>query len=277
MDIRFAANPADIETYTTDRLRNEFLIESLFVTGELQMAYSHHDRMVIGGAVPKKNDLKLDAGDALRTDYFLERREIGIINIGANGKVKVNGEAYELGKRDCLYVGKGNEEVTFHSDDPAKPAKFYFISATAHVTHPIRKLSIDDAEPTHLGSDEDSNQRTIYKYIHQDGIQSCQLMMGMTLLRSNSRWNTMPAHVHERRSEVYLYFDMNSEDSRVFHFMGEPHKTRHLIIQNEQAVISPSWSIHSGVGTSNYTFIWAMAGENYTFKDMDFVKMETLR
>ncbi|WP_202077735.1 5-dehydro-4-deoxy-D-glucuronate isomerase [Caldalkalibacillus salinus] len=276
METRYATNPEDVKHYTTDRLRKEFLIENLFQTGELNMAYSHHDRMVIGGAVPTSSPLKLDAGDYLKTNYFLERREIGIINIGSKGVVKVNGEEYTLDKRDCLYVGLGHEDVTFHSADPQNPARLYMISSLAHTQYPTQKLAIDKATPVHMGSSEECNERTIYQYIHANGIQSCQLMMGMTLLQPGSNWNTMPAHLHDRRAEVYLYFDMN-DTGRVFHFMGEPQETRHLVVSNEQAVISPSWSIHSGAGTSHYTFIWAMAGENYTFKDMDFVDMKDLR
>ncbi|KHF40241.1 5-dehydro-4-deoxy-D-glucuronate isomerase [Halalkalibacter okhensis] len=276
MEIRHATSPVGIKQHTTEQLRNEFLIESLFVAGEINMVYSHYDRVIVGGVIPTTQTLNLDAGDALKTDYFLERREIGIVNIGPKGKVVVDGEEYELNKRDCLYVGLGKKEVTFHSVDPTNPARFYLVSATAHKEYPTKVLPIADAEPTKLGSDSESNNRTIYKYIHDGGLQSCQLMMGMTLLEPNNMWNTMPAHVHDRRMEVYLYFDMD-EESRVFHFMGEPSETRHLVVKNEDAIISPPWSIHSGVGTKNYTFIWAMAGENYTFKDMDFVKMEDLK
>lgn len=276
MDIRYAANPEDTKKYTTEKLRSEFLIESLFETGTINMVYSHHDRVIVGGAIPTSSALRLDAGDALRTDFFLERREIGIVNIGPKGKVVVDGEAFELNKRDCLYVGLGKKEVLFESDDQANPARFYLVSSPAHKEYPTKKLPIAEAQPTKLGSDSESNNRTIYKYIHDEGLQSCQLMMGMTLLEPNNMWNTMPAHVHDRRMEVYLYFDMD-EESRVFHFMGEPGETRHLVVKNEDAIISPPWSIHSGVGTKNYTFIWAMAGENYTFKDMDFVKMEDLK
>jgi 4-deoxy-L-threo-5-hexosulose-uronate ketol-isomerase len=276
VEIRHATNPVDSKQYTTERLREEFLIESLFVNGKINMVYSHYDRVIVGGAIPTNSVLKLDAGEKLQTDYFLERREVGIINIGHKGKVIVEGQEYELNKRDCLYVGLGNIEVTFHSVDPANPARFYFVSSTAHKEYPTRILPISDAEPVKLGSDRESNKRTIFKYIHQDGLQSCQLMMGMTLLDPNNMWNTMPAHVHDRRMEVYLYFDMDDE-SRIFHFMGQPNETRHLVVKNEQAVLSPPWSIHSGVGTNNYTFIWAMAGENYTFKDMEFIKMEDLK
>ncbi|MCG1021871.1 5-dehydro-4-deoxy-D-glucuronate isomerase [Sutcliffiella horikoshii] len=276
MEVRYAGSPIEAKTYTTERLREEFLIESLFVQGELNMVYSHYDRVVMGGAIPTNAPLKLEGSQTLQTEYFLERREVGIINIGAKGKVVVNGEEYELNKRDCLYIGLGKEEVTFHSSDSLEPAKFYIVSSLAHKEYPTRILPIEEAEPVRLGSDSESNKRTIYKYIHEEGIQSCQLMMGMTLLEPNNMWNTMPAHIHDRRMEVYLYFDMD-EDSRVFHLMGEPSETRHLVVKNEQAVISPPWSIHSGMGTNNYTFIWAMAGENYTFKDMEFVKMEDLK
>ncbi|MDG5787873.1 5-dehydro-4-deoxy-D-glucuronate isomerase [Evansella sp. AB-P1] len=276
MDIRHTTNPEDFKHYTTERLRKDFLIEDLFVAGKINLTYTHYDRVVVGGAIPTSEGLLLDAGDNLRTEYFLERREVGFVNIGAKGKVVVDGEEYELNKRDCLYVGLGKKEVTLHSEDASNPAKFYIVSSLAHKEYPTRVLPIAEATPTKLGSDAESNNRTIYKYIHGDGIQSCQLMMGMTLLEPNNMWNTMPAHVHDRRMEAYLYFDMD-EDSRVFHFMGEPSETRHLLVKNEQAILSPPWSIHSGVGTKNYTFIWAMAGENYTFTDMDFVKMEDLK
>ncbi|CAG9620941.1 5-dehydro-4-deoxy-D-glucuronate isomerase [Sutcliffiella rhizosphaerae] len=277
MEVRYAASPQDAKTYTTERLRSEYLIESLFIPGEINMVYSHYDRVVTGGAIPTEgSSLKLEGSETLQTDYFLQRREVGIINIGAKGKVTVDGEEYELNKQDCLYVGLGKEEVTFHSLNASSPAKFYFVSALAHKEYPTRVLPIAEAEPVRLGSDSESNKRTIYKYIHEEGLQSCQLMMGMTLLEPNNMWNTMPAHIHDRRMEVYLYFDMD-EESRVFHLMGEPNETRHLVVKNEQAVISPPWSIHSGMGTNNYTFIWAMAGENYTFKDMEFVKMEDLK
>ncbi|GGC83943.1 4-deoxy-L-threo-5-hexosulose-uronate ketol-isomerase [Thalassobacillus devorans] len=277
MEIRYATNPTDVKQYDTERLRSEFLVESLFVEGEINMVYSHYDRLITGGAVPTGQALKLEDKETLKTEYFLERREIGIINISeGTGKVTVDGESYQLNKRDCLYVGLGNKEVTFESEDNANPAKFYLASATAHKSYPTKKLPIDDATPTNLGSDAESNNRTIYKYIHADGLQSCQLMMGMTLLAPNNMWNTMPPHVHDRRMEAYLYFDMD-EDSRVFHFMGQPNETRHMLVKNEQVVLSPPWSIHSGVGTNNYTFIWAMAGENYTFTDMDHVKMEEIK
>ncbi|KMK74389.1 5-dehydro-4-deoxy-D-glucuronate isomerase [Alkalihalobacillus pseudalcaliphilus] len=277
LDIRYEVSPKDVKRYTTEELRESFLVESLFNEGEIAFSYSHYDRLIVGGAIPTKEELKLVIKEELKTDYFLERREVAIIHIGGGkGQVNVNGETYQLDKRDCLYVGKGNEDVTLHSVDVNEPARYYLVSATAHKEYPTKLLPIAEAEPNHLGSDAESNNRTIYKYVHADGIQSCQLMVGMTLLEPNNMWNTMPAHIHDRRMEAYLYFDMEPA-SRVFHFMGQPNETRHLVIQNEQVVISPPWSIHSGVGTSNYTFIWAMAGENYTFKDMDFIAMEDLK
>ncbi len=276
MEIRHTTNPTDFKEYKTERLRSDFLIDTLFVKGEINLTYSHYDRVVAGGAIPTTEALKLEDKETLKTEYFLERREVGIINIGAEGTVLVDGEAYTLNKRDCLYVGLGNKEVLFESSNASDPAKFYIVSTPAHKQYPTKKAPIDDAEPNRLGSDSESNKRTIYKYIHADGIQSCQLMMGMTLLEPNNMWNTMPAHLHDRRMEIYLYFDMD-EDARVFHFMGQPDETRHIVVKNEQAVLSPPWSIHSGVGTSNYTFIWAMAGENYTFTDMDQVKMDELK
>lgn len=276
MEIRHTTNPTDFKEYKTERLRSDFLIDTLFVKGEINLTYSHYDRVVAGGAIPTTEALKLEDKETLKTEYFLERREVGIINIGAEGTVLVDGEAHTLNKRDCLYVGLGNKEVLFESSNASDPAKFYIVSTPAHKQYPTKKAPIDDAEPNRLGSDSESNKRTIYKYIHADGIQSCQLMMGMTLLEPNNMWNTMPAHLHDRRMEIYLYFDMD-EDARVFHFMGQPDETRHIVVKNEQAVLSPPWSIHSGVGTSNYTFIWAMAGENYTFTDMDQVKMDELK
>jgi 4-deoxy-L-threo-5-hexosulose-uronate ketol-isomerase len=276
VDIRHATNPTDFKHYTTERIRDEYLIDSLFEPGEIRMVYSHYDRVVTGGAVPINDGLPLEDKKTLKTNYFLERREIGIINIGSKGKVLVDGEEYKLNKRDCLYIGLGKEEIVLYSEDQSNPARFYFVSTLAHKEYPTKILPIEEAEPNHLGSESESNKRIIYKYIHENGIQSCQLMMGMTMFEPNNIWNTMPAHLHDRRMEVYLYFDMD-EDARVFHFMGEPQETRHIVMKNEQAVLSPPWSIHSGAGTNSYTFIWAMSGENYTFTDMDSVKMDDLR
>ncbi|SEF94616.1 5-dehydro-4-deoxy-D-glucuronate isomerase [Paenibacillus sp. UNC499MF] len=276
MEIRHTTNPADFKTFTTERMRKDFLIENLFQEERISMVYTHYDRMVIGGAVPVKEALELEAADTLKTEYFLERREVGFLNIGGDAVITADRESFELGRLDALYVGKGNKKVTISSKDASNPARVYFCSALAHAEIPTRKISIKEANPNHLGSLETSNERVLNQYIHADGIQSCQLMMGVTQLKTGSVWNTMPAHIHDRRMEAYLYFDLK-EDARVFHMMGEPSETRHLVVSNEQGVISPSWSIHSGAGTSNYSFIWAMAGENYTFKDMDMVPMNELK
>lgn len=277
MENRYAPNPTDTKSYDTERLRKDFLMEGLFVPGQVNMVYSHVDRFITGGVIPVKEPVKLEADKHdIGADYFLERREIGIINIGAKGSVTVDGTEYELDSKDCLYVGLGNKEVWFNSADASNPARFYLSSTPAHKNYPTEKVAISQAEPAHLGSLANSNERTIYKYIHLNGVQSCQLVMGMTLLKPGNMWNTMPSHTHNRRSETYLYFDM-PEDGVVFHMMGEPSETRHLVVRNEQAIISPSWSIHSGVGTSNYTFIWAMAGENQEFTDMDMIAMQDLK
>jgi 4-deoxy-L-threo-5-hexosulose-uronate ketol-isomerase len=277
MEIRYASSPKETKQMDTEQLRANYLIERLFVPGELNMVYSHVDRMITGGVLPTHAPVRLEADPKeMGADYFLERREIGIINVGPAGTVTVDGTDYILETKDCLYIGLGNKEVAFRSNDPEQPARFYFNSAPAHKNYPTAKVSISEAQPNHLGSLSSSNERTIYRYIHTKGVQSCQLVMGMTLLKPNNMWNTMPCHTHNRRSEVYFYFDM-PKDGAVFHFMGEPAETRHLVVRNEQAVISPSWSIHSGVGTSNYTFIWAMAGENQIFEDMDAVSMEDLK
>lgn len=276
MEIRHVRHAEEIERFNTQELRENFLIEDLFVKNKLNMVYTHEDRMVIGGAIPEDGALKLDDAGALKTEYFLERRELGVINIGEEGVVKADWNEYVLNKKDCVYIGKGTKEVVFESKVAVNPAKFYLVSALAHTTYPTRKIGINEATPAHMGDVKSSNKRTIYKYIHADGVQSCQLMLGMTLLEDNSLWNTMPPHLHDRRSEVYLYFDI-ADDAKVFHLMGKPDETRHIVIDNEQAVISPSWSIHSGVGTSGYTFIWAMAGENYTFNDMDAIEIDQLR
>ncbi|TDF97742.1 5-dehydro-4-deoxy-D-glucuronate isomerase [Paenibacillus piri] len=277
MEIRYATNPTETKSYDTDRLRSEFLIENLFVPDKLNMVYSHVDRFITGGVIPTTEPIKLEADKhEMGADYFLERREIGIINVGPAGTVTVDGTEYVLESKDCLYVGLGNKEVVFKSANAANPARFYFNSTPAHKNYPTEKVEISKAEPQHLGSINSSNERTIYKYIHLNGIQSCQLVMGMTLLKPGNMWNTMPCHTHNRRSEVYFYFDM-PEDGLVFHLMGDPGETRHVVVRNEQAIISPSWSIHSGVGTNNYTFIWAMAGENQEFTDMDMVAPKDLR
>jgi len=276
MEIRYSAHPNDAKHYTTEELRKEFLIPQVFIPGEIKLVYSHVDRMIAGGATPVDKPLKLEAGKEIGADYFLARREMGIINIGGKGKVKLDGEEYVLEARDGLYVGMGIKDVIFESENPDNPAKFYINSAPAHTSYPTVKIEISKANPRHLGSLAQSNERTIYQYVHPAVCKSCQLVMGLTILEPNNVWNTMPCHTHERRMEVYMYFGMGEND-RVIHFMGEPSETRHIVVKNEQAVISPSWSIHSGVGTSNYTFIWGMAGENQTFDDMDTVSMDDFR
>lgn len=275
MDVRNAANPKDVKNYDTERLREDFLIQGLFVPGEIKLVYSHVDRMITGSVSPI-TPIVLEAGKELRAEYFLERREMGIINIGPKGSVTVDGTIYELDTQDGLYVGMGSKDVTFSSADPKNPAKFYLNSTPAHKTYPTEKIEISKAEPAKMGSQEECNKRTIYKYIHPLGVKSCQLVMGMTILEPGSVWNSMPCHTHDRRMEVYLYFNM-PEDAVMFHFMGEPDETRHVVMRNEEAIISPSWSIHTGCGTKNYTFIWGMAGENQVFSDMDAVSMKEIK
>jgi 4-deoxy-L-threo-5-hexosulose-uronate ketol-isomerase len=275
MEIRYAHHPEDFKTYTTEKTRQEFLIPAVMVPGEITLVYSHVDRIIAGGVVPIE-PLALAAGKEMGVTFFLERRELGIINVGAQGTVTLDGEKHLLDKTDGLYVGMGVKEIIFSSTDPKKPARFYINSTPAHKAYPTTKILRKDIQPAALGSLAQSNERKIYKYIHPMGVKSCQLVMGMTALETGSMWNTMPTHTHERRMEVYFYFDM-PEDAVVFHMMGQPNETRHIVVRQEQAVISPSWSIHSGVGTVNYTFIWGMAGENQTFDDMDHVPMGTLK
>jgi 4-deoxy-L-threo-5-hexosulose-uronate ketol-isomerase len=276
MDMRYPSHPEKVRTYNTTQLRDEFLIPKLFTNGQINMVYSHIDRVIVGGACPTDRPLKLTADPKeIGAAFFLERREMGIVNVGGNGSVIIDGGECSMSKLDGLYIGMGTQGVQFVSDDPNQPAHFYFTSAPAHFAHPTTHIPLSSASPVHLGSIANSNERTIYKYIHPDGVKSCQLVLGVTLLEPNNMWNTMPAHTHTRRMEVYFYFDIQG-DNVVFHLMGEPNETRHLVVRNEQAVISPSWSIHAGMGTGNYAFIWAMAGENQTFTDMDAVAMTTL-
>ena len=280
MDIRYSCNQRDFKRYTTEETRNEFLIEKLFVPDEVIAVYSHVDRMVTLGIMPVSDTVAIDKGiDVWKnfgTHFFLERRECGLFNVGGAGSVTVDGTVYELGYKDCLYITRGAKEVTFASDNPAQPAKFYIVSAPAHTSYENRLIRIADAAKKPCGSAETSNQRVINQFIHPDVLKTCQLSMGMTVLAPGSVWNTMPAHTHERRMEVYFYFEV-PENEVVFHFMGEPTETRHVVMQNEQAVISPSWSIHAGAGTANYTFIWAMGGENQAFDDMDGIATTDLR
>ena len=276
MEVRAASNPKDVKQYDTTRLREEFLIDDLFQPDEVKLVYSHIDRIITGSAVPVGKSLSLSSGEALHAGSFLERRELGVINIGGAGVITVDGTAYALRNRDGLYVGMGAKEVVFESADGDTPAKFYLNSAPAHRACPTVLIRPEDCQRVELGSMEESNHRTICKYILPGQVESCQLVMGMTTLLPGSVWNTMPCHTHDRRMEVYLYFDM-PENALVFHYMGEPSETRHIVMRNQQAVISPSWSIHSASGTRAYTFIWGMVGENQAFDDMDPVSMQALR
>jgi 4-deoxy-L-threo-5-hexosulose-uronate ketol-isomerase len=276
MNSRYQNSPKETSSMNTHELRETFLLESVIQDGALHLTYSHYDRVIVGGVKPILQTIALENPAELRANFFLERREIGIINVGGNGIVEVDDTFYELSKLDCLYIGKGVQKVFFKSVNPAQPAVFYLLSAPAHAQYPVQFLAKDNAMPTSIGAIETSNERTIYKYIHAEGIQSCQLVMGLTVLKTGSVWNTMPAHTHTRRMEAYFYFDV-PESQRVFHFMGEPTETRHLVVSNYQAVLSPPWSIHSGCGTSNYSFIWGMAGENYNYTDMDMVAIGDMK
>ena len=280
MDIRYSASPNDVKRYTTEEIRKEFLIENLYVPDQVVAVYSHVDRMVTLGCMPVNECVSIDKGIDIwhnfGTKFFLERREIGIFNIGGSGTITVDGTEYALGYKDCLYITMGAKEVLFKSDDPKCPAKFYMVSAPAHRSYETRLLKIADANKRPVGEMETSNKRTINQFIHPSVLKTCQLSMGMTALEPGSVWNTMPAHTHERRMEIYMYFEV-PEHQVVFHMMGQGQETRHIVMQNEQAVISPSWSIHSGAGTSNYTFIWAMGGENQEFDDMDNIPTENLK
>ncbi|SCP97596.1 5-dehydro-4-deoxy-D-glucuronate isomerase [Anaerobium acetethylicum] len=272
MEIRYTVNQKDIKRYTTEELRSEFLVNGLYEENEVKAVYSHIDRMVTLGCMPTTETVAIDKGiDCWKnfgTHYFLERREIGIFNIGGKGSIEADGVVYEMGYKDCLYITKETKEVLFRSDDAKHPAKFYMVSAPAHRVCKTKFIPIEDAAKRPLGEAKTSNKRTINQFIHPDVLETCQLSMGMTVLESGNVWNSMPCHTHERRMEIYMYFEV-PEDHVVFHMMGEPTETRHIIMKNEEAVISPSWGIHCGAGTSDYTFIWAMGGENQAFDDMD--------
>ncbi len=286
MELRTAASPKDVKHYTTDRLREEFLVDDLFKVGETKLLYSHIDRIIIGSVVPL-SPIKLTAGEELRAKYFLERRELGVINIGGAGTITVDGVDYKVDYKEGMYLGMGSKEVVFASENPENPAKFYLNSAPAHKAYPTvlikpegeasdNVIIVKDENKVELGSLEESNHRVICKYILPGQVESCQLVMGMTQLKPGSVWNTMSCHTHDRRMEVYLYFDMKENDF-VMHYMGEPQETRHLVMRNQQAVISPSWSIHAGSGSRAYTFIWGMVGENQEFTDMDHVSNQELK
>ena len=277
METRYTHSPEDIRHYSTEQLRKEFLVEKVFEPGKIILTYTYNDRMIFGGVTPTEKELEITLDKELGVNYFLERRELGVINIGGPGFIEIDGQKEEMKKQDGYYIGKETRHVVFSSQDAENPAKFYISSVPAHHKYPNVKISIDQVKPMETGEGLTLNERKIYQYIHPNVCESCQLQMGYTILEPGSAWNTMPCHTHERRMEAYVYFDYANEDTRVFHMMGKPDETKHLVVDNEQAVISPSWSIHSGVGTSNYSFIWAMCGENITYTDMDMVQMDQLK
>ena len=276
MEVRYSPDPIRFSRMTTQEIRENFLVENLFKPDAVEMVYCDVDRAIIGSAVPANKVLSLTSADQLRADYFCQRRELGVLNIGAAGTVTVDGKVYNMANRECLYIGRGSKEISFAGNDPAAAAQFYLLSYPAHKEYPTTHIKVGQANLVHLGSVEQSNKRTIYQLIHPNGVKSCQLVMGFTQLERGCVWNTMPPHTHERRMEVYMYFDM-PENARVFHLMGRPDETHHIVLKNGQAVISPSWSIHSGVGTSAYCFCWGMGGENQTFDDMDNLTMDEIR
>lgn len=276
MKIIHQVHPGDFENYKTQQIRERFLLEKLVQPDKIECAYTHYDRMIVGAANPVAKSLELETYEQLKSEHFLDRREIGIVNIAGKGTVNVDGEKFDMEKLDCLYIGKGKQKIVFSSADKSSPAKFIFFSCPAHMEYPVRLMRSAEALPMELGGLDNNNHRVINKYVHNDGIQSCQLVMGVTSFKKGSIWNTMPPHLHDRRMESYFYFDL-PEGQRIIHFMGEPHETRHILLNNEEAILSPSWSIHSGVATSSYSFIWAMAGENMSFADMDAVPVNTLQ
>ena len=276
MKILHSVHPDDFKRYDTTAIRERFLLPGLGEDNRANFVYTHYDRMVAGIVTPASQPISLDNYDNLRSEYFLERREMGIINVGGEGEIKVDGKSFTLQKLDCLYLGKGVKRVEFTGKNAGQPPVLFVLSAPAHSSCPTTFMNSGSAAKVDLGNMQTANQRTIYKYIHREGIQSCQLVMGLTVLHPGNVWNTMPAHTHDRRMEVYFYFDI-AEDQRVFHYMGQPTETRHILIGNHEAVVSPPWSIHSGSGTSNYSFIWGMAGENMEFTDMDAVQIKDLR
>ncbi len=276
MKIRFQNSPKETAQMNTQQLRENFLVDNLMVEGTIQLNYTHYDRMIVGGVVPASSAIALQVEEELKANFFLERREMGIINVGGKGTVLADGVAFDLDKLECAYLGKGTKDVSFSSSDAKNPAMFYVLSVPAHHTYPNKKMTKEEAQPINLGDISTSNKRTIYKYIHNDGIQSCQLVMGLTTLAEGCVWNSVPPHTHTRRMEAYFYFDLDAAH-RVMHFMGEPQETRHLVIANNEAVVSAPWSMHFGVGTANYGFIWGMAGENKEFTDMDQVPVASIK
>ncbi|MBL0404525.1 5-dehydro-4-deoxy-D-glucuronate isomerase [Microvirga aerilata] len=276
IEIRQVCHPEAVRHFSSEELRRHFLIEKLFVPDEIKLTYSHIDRLVVGGATPVSGALILESHKQIGSPNFLDRRELGVMNLGGAGRVTTDGQVHELGPRDALYVAMGTKEVRFESADGSTPAKFYLVSTPAHARFETVKIGLDRARRVDLGDASNGNVRTIFQMIHPEVCRSAQLVLGMTQLKPGSMWNTMPAHLHDRRSEVYVYFDLQP-DARVFHLMGEAQETKHLVVANEQAILSPGWSIHSGVGTSNYAFVWAMGGDNQDFTDMDMVPMDALR
>jgi 4-deoxy-L-threo-5-hexosulose-uronate ketol-isomerase len=276
MKTRYTTDRVRYKTMTQQELRDAFLVSEIFTANQIKLHYCEEDRAIVGSAVPTAAPLKLTATEAMRADSFCERRELGILNIGAGGKISVDGTSYTMNELDCLYVGRGAKEVTFTSNNKENPAKFYLMSYPAHTSYPTTKASQNEAQTAEIGSRADANHRFIYRYIHPEGIKSCQLVMGFTTLSEGCVWNTMPPHTHERRSEVYMYFDMKP-DTLLFHLMGTQDETRHIVVHNEQVVVSPIWSIHSGTGTRAYKFCWAMGGENQVFADMDHINVTDIR
>lgn len=272
----YESSPREVERMNTQELRENFLVQGLFENNKINLTYTHYDRMILGGVMPAGQSISLGTYDNLKSEYFLERREIGIINIGGDGFITADGKEFKLEKLSCLYLGKGTKQVVFSSENTENPARYFLLSAPAHKEFSNTLFTKEQASPVVLGASETCNVRTIYKYIHNDGIMSCQLVMGLTVLSTGSIWNTMPPHTHDRRSEVYCYFDVPQKQG-VMHFMGKPDQTRHLWVQNQEAIISPPWSIHSGAGSANYSFIWGMSGENKDFTDMDFVDLDFLK
>jgi len=277
LKVLHSVHPDDFKNYQTALIRERFFADGLVKPDQINCVYTHYDRMIVGAVNPLKKQIELESYPNLRADYFLERREIGIINVGTGtGKISADGRDYKLNKLDCLYLGKGIKNVVFSADDAENPPVFYLLSAPAHKTYPAALMTIDEASKVNAGDAATANNRTINKYVHLEGIQSCQLVMGLTILHGGSVWNTMPPHVHDRRMEAYFYFDI-PQGQRVFHFMGEGTETRHILIDNYDAVVSPPWSIHAGVGTASYSFIWGMAGENLDYTDMDAISIPEIR
>lgn len=276
MDIRYSVGPDELKTLSTDELRKKYLIEEIFVDNGLTVTYCNDDRIMVLGAKPLDAKVEINISDEIGSDFFLQNREMAVINIGGEGTIILDGVEHEMVQYDGMYMGKGTKEIAFTSKDKENPAKFYMNSASAHKEYPTVKVAFKDANPTKMGSDKEMNKRTIYKYVDPSVCESCQLLMGMTVLEEGSGWNTMPVHLHPRRMEVYFYFNMD-ENTRVFHLVGKPDETRHIVMSNEQATISPNWSIHSGTGTSNYTFIWGMCGENKNYGDLQPVDSKLLK